>query len=430
MGSMTARVARQMGSKLADMFRPHLISIAMLVLASVTSGVAQDGEISIDSKASAVQVKEWLQSSDSRKVAWGAYFASKSDDVINNDLYLEIMSKRLALWIAPPNPAQVSPNSDGSFPLSAQAISQILNALIEKNQSVPASSLIPIMSTFPVKSLILAARLSENEATPFLQSWYEKRNPPLETRHPSPSDQAVIFAQVAGMLLAKAPPPGFAASVLAESGEKLSFWVAEGWQPREFFSRVGRTGRCDSEDQELTLAPWTEEELSIWPPAFGYLLLQNAVSPYAGTLLVDAGGERISYRRVSELTRPSSCYGLEYYSDETRHYILAEMLRIDDKEMPWPAHQDVTYIQGGKEEFLSALTRQIELEESKFRATAKALRERGYLTESEANTIRPKLTVTVNDARSLVFDGQDHLPPPLPKLVTTDSRTSISYDKR
>jgi hypothetical protein len=144
-------------SKLADMFRPHLILIVLAALASIASGLAQDGEISIDSKVSPEQIKQWLQSSDSFKVSWGAYFASKSDDVINNDLYLEIMSRRLALWIAPPNPAQVHPNPDGSLPLPAQAISQILNALIEKNQSVPASSLIPIMSTFPVKSLILAA---------------------------------------------------------------------------------------------------------------------------------------------------------------------------------------------------------------------------------------------------------------------------------
>ena len=315
---------------------------------------------------------------------------------------------------------------DESFRISRQAISVILDVLIERNKKVPAASLTPIMSDFPIQSLILAARLPVDQGNPFLENWYKKRRPPQEPREPRSSDQAVLYAEFTAMLLAKAPPPGFAASVLAESGERLSFRVADGsWQRRDWGG--GSPGRCNSEDEAITLPPWAEEELSRWPPLFGYLLLQNAAPPYAGTLLVDAGGERISYRRVSVSTRPSYCYGPTYFSDETRHHILEEMLRMDDKEMPWPEHQDVTYIQKNNEEFLPALTRQIELEESKFRATAKALRERGYLTESEANTVRPKLVVTVNDVRSPVA-GQVHSPPPLPKLVATDSRTSIRYN--
>jgi hypothetical protein len=416
-------------SKLAGMFRSRLILIAIAALASVASGLAQDDGISIDSKVSPEQIKQRLQSSDSRQVAWGAYFASKSDDALNDDLYLEIMSRRLALWIAPPHPPHVNQNSEESSRISRQAISVILDALIERNQSVPASSLIPITSDFPMESLILAARLPADQATPFLDNWYKKRSPLQEGRQPPSSDPVVLFAGWAGILLAKAPPPGFAASILAESGERLSFWVADGmWQQSRW--RGGSAGRCNSQDEEITPPPWAEEELSRWPPSFNYLLLQNAASPYAGTLLVDAGGERISYRRLSIGTRPSSCYGLTYFSEETRHHILAEMLRVDDKEMSWPANQDVIYTQGSKAEFLSALTRQIDSEESKFRATVKALREKGYLTESEANTVRPKLAVIVKDVRSPVFDGQDHLPLPLPKLVPTDSLTSISYDKR
>jgi hypothetical protein len=383
--------------------------------------------ISIDSKVSPEQIKEWLQSSDSLRIAWGAYFASKSDDALNDDLYLEIMSRRLALWIPPPYPPRVNQNSEESSRIARQAISVILDGLIEKNQNVPASSLIPIRSDYPIQSLILAARLPVEQATPFLDDWYKRRAPPQEARQPS-SDPVVVFAGFAGMLLAKAPPPGFAASVLAESGERLSIWVADGmWQQSSW--RGGSAGRCKSEDEEITPSPWAEEEISRWPPPFGYQLLQNAASPYAGTLLVDAGGERISYRRLSMLTRPSSCYGLEYFSEETRHHILAEMLRVDDKEVPWPAHQDVIYVQGSKEEFLPALSRQIQLEESNFRATVEALREKGYLTQSEANTIRPKLAVTVNDVRPPVV-GQVHSPPPLPKLVPKDPRTSIGYDKR
>jgi hypothetical protein len=407
------------------MFLSRLILVAMAALASGASSLAQDGELSIDSKVSPEQIKQWLQGNDPARLAWGAYFATRSDDVLNNDLYLEILSDRLAHWVPP----SVNQDSGESFRISRQAISVILDALIERNKKVPASSLTPIMSDFPIQSLILAARLPVEQATPFLDNWYKKRNPPQEARPPSYSDQAVEYAGFAGMLLAKAPPPGFAASVLTESGERLSFRVADGmWQRRD--RGDGTAGRCNSEDEKITLPLWSEEELSRWPPLFKYLLLQNAASSYAGTLLVDAGGERISYRRLSILTTPRDCYGLEYFSEETRHHILAEMLRIDDKEMPWPARQDVIYIQGNSEEFLPALTRQIELEQSKFLATIKALREKGYLTGSEANTVRPKLAVIVNDVRSLAFDGQDHLPQPLPKLVPTDSRTSISYDKR
>jgi hypothetical protein len=56
------------------------------------------------------------------------------------------------------------------------------------------------------------------------------------------------------------------------------------------------------------------------------------------------------------------------------------------------------------------------------------LRVKGYLTQSEANTVRPKLAVIVHDGSS-VDDGQDHPPPPL-RFTPADPRTSISYDRR
>jgi hypothetical protein len=245
------------------MLRSHLILITIAALACAGSGLAQDGEISIDSRVSPEQIKQWLQGNDPARVAWGAYFATKSDDGVNDDLYLEIISDRLAHWVPPP----INQDSGESFRISRQAISVILDGLIERNKKVPAASLTPIMSDFPIQSLILAARLPVNQATPFLENWYKKRSPPQEGRPPSNSDQAVLFAGFAGMLLAKAPPPGFAASVLAESGERLSFRVADGmWQRRD--RGDGRAGRCNSEDEEITLPPGAEEELSRWPPLF------------------------------------------------------------------------------------------------------------------------------------------------------------------
>jgi hypothetical protein len=110
------------------MFRPRLILIAMAALASVASGLAQDDEISIDSRVSPEQIKQWLHGNDPARVAWGAYFATKNDDGINDDLYLEIISGRLAHRVPPP----VNQDSGESFHISRQAISVILDALIER----------------------------------------------------------------------------------------------------------------------------------------------------------------------------------------------------------------------------------------------------------------------------------------------------------
>ena len=172
-----------------------------------------------------------------------------------------------------------------------------------------------------------------------------------------------------------------------------------------------------------------QDVVSRWPPMFLYQL-QSDSSPYDGTLLVDVGGERISYRRISALIRPTQCYLPDVFSDDTTHHIVAELLGVKDQEVPWPTHQDVICIRECKEGFLTALRKQIDSEESKLIATVQLLCAKGYLTQSEAAAVRPKLLVIVNDARPGSSDGQEHGPPPLPRFTPADPRTSISYDKR
>jgi hypothetical protein len=198
---------------------------------------------------------------------------------------------------------------------------------------------------------------------------------------------------------------------------------------QKFLWTRGGTAACKDADRVIDPPPlWVQDEVSKWPPLCHYQL-QSDSSPYDGTLLIDVGGERISYRRISVWIRPTQCYFPNVFSDDTQHHIVAELLGVKDQEMPWPTHQEVICIPECKEGFLTELRKQIHSEESKLIATVQMLRAKGYLTQSEANTVRPKLAVIVHDVRSLVDDGQNH-PPPLLRFTPADPRTSISYDRR
>jgi hypothetical protein len=93
------------------------LSMAMLALAA--TGIAQNREITADSNVGPNQIKAWLQGNDSRLIAWGAYFASKSEDV-NEDAYVIIMIGRMARWIPSPITVKYSSTTDQSYSFSEQ----------------------------------------------------------------------------------------------------------------------------------------------------------------------------------------------------------------------------------------------------------------------------------------------------------------------
>jgi|GEM_PF-3646638 len=191
------------------------ILVTALVFASAPNGYTQDDGEKPRRLPSPDQIKEWLESSDSAKAMWGAWYASQSEDTVGNDVYVTIMSQRLARW----RPAHLKPNSnredEGFIHLDEAAISEILFALIEKNESVPVLSLTPIATKFPNEAPILTLRLPEAESVPLLESWYGQREQ-VATKTERGGLDLSAFAGVAAMLLAKTPPPGFAASILAK----------------------------------------------------------------------------------------------------------------------------------------------------------------------------------------------------------------------
>jgi ABC-type uncharacterized transport system substrate-binding protein len=91
------------------MGKPHLMLLSITMLALAATGMAQNDQITVNSNVSPNQIKEWLEGSDSRLTAWGAYFASKSDDANNDDAYVTIMARRMARW----NPSRMEPSYAG-----------------------------------------------------------------------------------------------------------------------------------------------------------------------------------------------------------------------------------------------------------------------------------------------------------------------------
>jgi hypothetical protein len=274
--------------------------------------------------------------------------------------------------------------------------------------------------------------LPTDELFPFLREWCEKNRwlaaPDEDWRNTE------ACTPVAAMLLAKAPPPGLAAKVLRESHEELSFWVLDGKQDLSKMKREENESRgCPVTEDQSRESPPSEvrkrfdREVSRWPPLFTYLL-QNAASPYPGTLLVDAGGEAVTYRRVTALTVPTECYPPpNAFYEDFKHHLLAEMLETNDESIPWPLRREAVFFLHDPAEFLPALKKQIEHEEAAFRETVEALEKRGHLTRNEAATIRPRLQVTVYDARTGVPGGHNRMPP-LPNFDSKDPLISVGFD--
>lgn len=77
--------------------RPICVAVAILAFAGAC--VAQQN-ISLDPNASPEQIKALLQSSDSRLVAWGAWFASRSNNRVDEDAYATLMGQRMARWLS------------------------------------------------------------------------------------------------------------------------------------------------------------------------------------------------------------------------------------------------------------------------------------------------------------------------------------------
>ena len=373
--------------------RPHasaahrlrgLLSIALAFLIIVPVSRAQSGDITLDTKATPDQIQNWLLASDPRLVAWGAHFAREHND----PAALALLSPLLARW-TPPQDTQ-----DQASRAQIPAMTAILDALIQTGRTLPPETLAVIAPTFPTQAAILAARLPLAETTPLLLTWYGQRTGKDQNR----------LARIAAMLLAHAPPPGFAATVFAESEETLFLSVISTGASSGI--GYGTAGCGDSLGGGIPAG---------WPPIFIYSLEEDSQQDSA-TLLVEVAGNRISSFRHEMHGGWGSCRGVDPLSADNRHHLLAKMLGIEDDQMPWKTYTSLTLEWQSNDQYVREATHAIASEEANLHATAQALEAGHLLTADEASSIRPKLSVQVEDARQPAAN-------PLPQLRFLDSRT-------
>jgi hypothetical protein len=364
-----------------------MILAASAFLALAWPGTAQNGEITTRTKPSSTQIRSWLASDDPRLVAWGAYFARETAD----DSAIVPMQQLVEQWKAPENASEPEAQAQ------SDAMAEVLDAIIQRNKSVSSEGLEAIAELFPTQAEILAARLPIDEATPLLEKWYEKRG---DSKNPT-------LARIAAMLLTKAPPAGFAASVLSEAEEQYFISVVDPGAGVGF----GGSSCCGSALARAHPG---------WPPLFQYRLTEGDGKPNA-PLVVEAGGDRVTYERGDAGKGFGSCGGVRGLDDETRHALLAEMLGIEKDAMPWKPWKRDSFEWEGQSVFMSELREIVDGEEARLQSTVDDLYAEGLLTFEEAGSARPKLVVRIDDERG---DRSD----PLPKIEGRDARTLIAMN--
>ena len=366
--------------------RMTLAAIAFCALA--WPGTAQNGSITTKTKATSSQIRGWLASDDPRLVAWGAYFARENAD----DSAIAPMQELVEQWKAPEDAA------DPEALAQSDAMAEVLDALIQRGKTVSAEGLQVIAETFPTQAEILAARLPIDEATPLLENWYGKRG----------DDKYFTHARIAAMLLAKAPPPGFAATVLAEAEEQYFISV---YDPGTGGGFGGSASCCGAA---------LPRRKSDWPPLYQYRLRENGTEPNE-PLVVEAGGDRVTYQCKEVGEGSGSCGGLRPLDNQTRHALLAEMLGIKKNAMPWKPWQRDSIEWEGQSVFETELREIVDGEEARLQSTVDDLYAEGLLAFEEAGSVRPKLVVHIDDQRA-------DRSLPLPKLEGLDARTPIAMN--
>jgi hypothetical protein len=347
----------------------------LLLFALPGASAAQEPLITADTPADSATLHEWIHSDDPRLVAWAADFARRRHDakiIAEMPDFLVHASMPMA-YLAYERPI-----------LQADAISAVLDTLIQENAHVPIRAIEMIAPYFPAQASILISRLPLTESRVTLQDW---------TYGATGTWGGRMLARIASMLLARDPGPsrgmwdrnqmGFVASVVAASESELQITVSS----TSAVGELGGWGGCGDS--------FSRKPPSGWPTIYDYDLVENDAQA-TGPVVVDLDGDRIVFRRFEAYGGWGSCNAVDDLNPYTRHRLIAYWLGIPVKEMTWQPVELRTIQWTGAAAYQRQLGEIIESQRQKLSTTVEALHQRGLMSEGEAETYAPRLVVTIH----------------------------------
>jgi hypothetical protein len=357
-----------------------------------------------------VPIEPLLRNNDPRLIALGAWEVQRRPD----DSFIPMLQQLVERW-------NLTPGNGEEDRDAFDAMTVILDTLIRRNAIVSPAGVAAIVHGFPDQALILTSRLPGSDAEPLLLSWYQAGQKIDRTNVDAEGANGLMLARVAAMMLVKSHPQLIAASILADSAERLVVSVHD--------KDASGVARClvGCPTQPNCAAESMDEPQPGWPHVYQYTLDEympesfHTVRAVAEPILIEAGDDHITYSRYEATVHTNFCYSPAPLNAVNRHHLLAEMLRTNDRQMPWAVQQSISLSWLDDHQFLTELAKQADQEESTLRTTVKMFYEKGLITKTQATTIRPRLTITVFDDRQAAEPANAALPP----LPIKDSRTTI-----
>jgi hypothetical protein len=327
-------------------------------------------------------VSAWLQSSDARTQAWGAYLVVRDRRQEAVPRLLEMLANY--------------PVTEGATGDPHDAMLQVLDALIQLDAPVPLTNAQRIYAEFPVQSLILLSR-SKEETSPALLSIFQS-----EQRWPS-------AWLASGNLLLQRRAKGFAAKVVEGMTVHAQITVTQPGSGGGIGSSIG----CGVGSPAVPK--------NGWPQVAVYQFGGCAQSLGTGDQVLAAGPDPATYRRVLTSEYATASLGLFNCNpdrDLVRVHYLSALLASD--EPPVRAHVSHTIFWQDAAAYSNDMASFIDRQQRAFAELVRRLGESHLLSDAEVKTLRPALHISILDLRG----SHD---PALPTLQPLAANVTIDH---